>query len=68
MARKDLFRLAHSSKVDAGVPAQEYIDIDRYIFQLRGGGGRSLPRVDRARRALWTRLNVRASPRRQKWP
>ena len=34
VAGYDFFRLADGGEVDAGIPAQEYIDIRRYISQL----------------------------------
>lgn len=32
----DLFRVADGSEVDAGVPAKEYIDVRRYMFEVGG--------------------------------
>src|SRR5712692_4229703 len=37
VAGDDLVRLAHGGEVDAGIPAEEYIDVCRYLSQLRGG-------------------------------
>jgi len=36
VAGDDLFFVADGGQVDAGVPADEYIDVCRYMVQLRG--------------------------------
>ena len=35
VAGDDIFLVADGGEVDAGVPAEEYIDVSRYIMQLR---------------------------------
>ncbi len=37
MTGDDLLGLAHRSEVDAGVPAEQHIDVRRYILQLGFG-------------------------------
>ena len=37
VAEDDLFRVADGGEVDAGIPAQEYIDVGRYTLKLGGG-------------------------------
>jgi hypothetical protein len=36
VARHDVFGIADGGEVDAGIPAQEYIDVCRYMLELRG--------------------------------
>jgi hypothetical protein len=36
VADDNLFRVAHGGQVDAGVPAEKYIDVRRYTMQLSG--------------------------------
>ena len=37
VAGDDFFGVADGGEVDAGVPAEEYIDVRRYMMQLGGG-------------------------------
>ena len=37
VAGDDVFGVADGGEVDAGVPAEKYIDVGRYIAQLGGG-------------------------------
>jgi hypothetical protein len=37
VAGDDVFWVADGGEVDAGVPAEKYIDVGRYIVQLREG-------------------------------
>ena len=37
MASDDVLGVADGGQIDAGVPAEEYIDVRRYTLQLRGG-------------------------------
>src|SRR5437870_9664820 len=43
MSCHDIFRLAHGGEVDTRVPAQENIDIHRYVLQLSVGKNRRFP-------------------------
>jgi hypothetical protein len=36
VASDDVFSVANGGKVDAGVPAEKYIDVRRYILELSG--------------------------------
>jgi hypothetical protein len=40
MAGDNLFGVANSGQVDAGVPAKKHIDVHRYLLPLTGGQGR----------------------------
>jgi hypothetical protein len=37
VAGYDFFRVADGGEVDTGVPAEEYIDVRRYMMELSGG-------------------------------
>jgi len=37
VASDDLFRIADGGEVDAGVPAEQKIDVRRYLFEVVGG-------------------------------
>jgi hypothetical protein len=37
VAAYDFFRLAYAREIHAGIPAEQYIDICRYIYQLGRG-------------------------------
>jgi len=37
VAGDDVFGIADGGEVDAGVPAEEYIDVCRYMFEIVGG-------------------------------
>ena len=37
VAAYDFFRLAYAREIHAGIPAEQYIDVCRYIYQLGRG-------------------------------
>src|SRR5689334_6192791 len=43
VAGHNFFRVADGGEIDTGVPAEQYIDVYRYLFQLRFGQGQGFP-------------------------
>ena len=54
MSRDHAFRIAHRGQVDAGIPAQQKIEVGRDLSQLRAGerSGRPGWRLDERREQL----------------